>query len=89
MVSIADAIAAGELLIYVSALGCEFCQSDNVNPRADLLCRRIEQCRRVLREGVDAASSIHYLYEIFAAEEELAELLRLDPQPTQRSTAQP
>jgi len=65
------------------------CQSDDMDPRTDLLCRRIELCRRVLREGVDAASSIHYLYEIFAAEEELAELLRLDPQPTQHSTAQP
>jgi hypothetical protein len=41
-----------------------------------------------LREGVDAATSLHYLYTIFAAEEELAELLRSDQQPTQHSTAQ-
>ena len=44
--------------------------------KADILCRRIEQYRRYLREGVDAASSVHYLYEIFAAENELAEFLR-------------
>ena len=89
MVSTDDAIAAGELLIHVSALAWVLYQSDDVDPRADLLCRRIELCRRVLREGVDVTSTIHYLYEIFAAEEELAELLRLDPQPTQHSTAQP
>jgi hypothetical protein len=58
-----------------------------MEPRADLLWRRIQLCRRNLREGVDAATSLHYLYEIFAAEEELAELLRLDQQSTQHSTS--
>jgi hypothetical protein len=47
-----------------------------MDAKADILCRRIELYRRHLREGVDAASSVHYLYEIFAAEDELAELLR-------------
>jgi hypothetical protein len=56
-----------------------------MNTRADLPSRRIELYRRALREGVDAASSIQYLYQIFAAEEELAELVRLgkpDAQPS-------
>jgi hypothetical protein len=56
--------------------------------RADLICRRIELYRRALREGVDAASSIQYLYQIFAAEEELAELLRLEKTDTQPSAVQ-
>ena len=67
----------------------ELCQYGRVEPRADVLCRRIERCRRALREGVDAGTSLHYLYEIFAAEEELAELLRLDLQQTQHSVPQP
>jgi len=60
-----------------------------VDPRADLLYQKIELCRRSLREGVDAATSLNYLYEIFAAEEELAELLRLDLQQTQHAVPQP
>ena len=47
-----------------------------MDDKADILCRRIELYRRHLREGADAASSVQYLYEIFAAEDELAELLR-------------
>ena len=56
--------------------------------KADHLCRRIELYRRALREGVDAASSIQYLYQIFAAEEELAELVRLEKTDAQASAVQ-
>ena len=59
-----------------------------MNTRVDLLSRRIELYRRALREGVDAASSIQYLYEIFAAEEELAELARLEKPEAQHSMVQ-
>ena len=89
MVSIADAIEAGELLIHVSALGCGYANLTTWTPGLTFYVAGLSYAGASCAKGADAAWSIHYLYEIFVAEEGLAELLRLDPQPTQHSTAQP